>query len=141
MKTYHALIEIQAKPEVVWNILTDSSQYADWDPTMIKIEGTIAPGETLTIYSKLAPKRAFKPKVTVFEPNRRMVWASGMPLGLFKGERTFALEPVGGHTRFSMNETFSGLLLPLFGGSIPDMDPVFREFCEALKARAEGAGG
>ena len=38
-----------------------------------------------------------------------MTWSGGMPLGLFKGVRTFTLEPAdGGATRFSMREEYTG---------------------------------
>lgn len=138
MKVFSTSTEINAPPDRVWQILTDAARYTEWDPGMLKLEGKIAPGEKLTIYTKIAPKRAFKPTVTEFEPNRRMVWSSGMPMGLFTGSRTFTLEPSGaGSTRFSMKEEFSGLMLPLIGASIPDLNPVFAEFAAALKKRAE----
>ena len=140
MLTYSATTEINAAPETIWRILTDASKYKEWDASLIKLDGKIAPGEKLTILSKLSPDRAFTPTVTEFEPNKKMVWSSGMPLGLFKGARTFLLEPIGGgRVRFSMREEFSGLLLPLIGKTIPDMNPVFAEFAAALKQRAENS--
>ena len=64
-----------------------------------------------------------------------MVWASGMPLGLFKGERTFTLAPQGqGSTEFRLSEEFSGLLLGLIGRSIPDMTSTFEQLAAGLKA-------
>lgn len=140
MKVSSATTEIKASPEKIWSILTDSTKYTEWDPGMVSLTGTIAPGEKLTIYAKISPNRAFKVTVSEFVPNRKMVWGSGMPLGLFKGERTFTLEPQGdGLTKFTLQEVFTGLMLPLIGGSIPDMNPTFAEFAAALKARAEGS--
>ena len=140
MKAFSTEIDIHAPAETVWSILTNGAKYQEWDANMISLDGKIAPGETLTITTKFDPNRAFKPKVEVFEPNRKMVWKSGMPLGLFSGERTFTLTPQGAESvKFSMREEFKGLLLPLFGGSIPDMTPVFDEFGKALKHRAENA--
>ena len=137
MKVFTATTEIQAAPETIWRILTDAPHYPEWDPGMIRIEGTIAPGEQLTIYTKAAPERAFKPSVVEFQPNRKMVWRSGMPLGLFQGARTFTLEPSGNRVKFTLREEFSGLLLPMIGRSIPDLSPVFAAFAAALKQRAE----
>jgi hypothetical protein len=37
------------------------------------------------------------------------------------------------------SEEFSGLLLPLFAGSLPDMTKPFADFASGLKARAEKA--
>jgi len=66
-----------------------------------------------------------------------MVWASGMPFGLFRGERTFRLTPVGKQTRFEMREEFTGLMLPLIWKSIPNLNPSFKKFADGLKAHVE----
>lgn len=132
--------EINASSATVWDILTNGAQYIEWDANLISLAGTIAANEKLIIYTKLAPKRAFNVTVSEFQPNSKMVWSSGMPLGLFKGARMFLLdETSANHVKFTLTEEFSGLLLPLFGKSIPDMNPIFAEFCAALKARAENS--
>ena len=140
MKTYRATTTIQAPPETIWQILTDAPAYPEWDPWAIRIEGRIAAGERLKAFTKLAPDRAFPVRVSTFEPGRRMVWSGGMPLGLFKGVRTFTLEDNGdGSVDFTVEEAFSGPLLPLFAKSLPDMTQPFQDFVEGLKARAEAA--
>jgi hypothetical protein len=140
MKTFSATTTIKAPPDTIWGILTDAPHYPEWDPGADHIDGTIAPGEKIVAYTKLNPKRAFPVKVTEFVPGERMTWMGGMPLGLFKGVRTFTLAPTGdGSTNFAVNEVFSGPLLPVFGGSLPDMNTVFAEFAAGLKARAERA--
>jgi hypothetical protein len=140
MKMSSATIEIKVSPEKVWGILTDAAKYTEWDRGMISLEGRIAPGEKLTIYAKIAPNRAFKVTVSEFVPNTKMVWSSGMPLGLFKGNRSFTLEPLGNNqVKFTIQEAFSGLLLPLIRGTIPDLNPTFATYVSALKARAEQA--
>jgi hypothetical protein len=61
-----------------------------------------------------------------------------MPLGLFKGVRTFTLSPTGaGATAFTMREENTGLLLPLIWRSMPDLAPSFSQFAAGLKERAE----
>lgn len=138
MKSYRATIEINAAPATIWSILTDASKYTEWDEQMIELKGSIAPQEKLHILTKLAPDRAFTPAVTEYTENKHMVWSSRMPLGLFSGVRTFTLEELSAETtRFTLTEEFSGLLLPLFGGGIPDMNPIFATFAKALKDRAE----
>ena len=136
---FKANSEIKAAPEVIWKILTDASKYPDWDPGILRIDGKIAPGQQLTLYTKADPKRAFKPTVIDYEPNRKMIWRSGMPLGLFQGSRTFLLEPLGDRVRFTLREEYGGLLLPMIGKSIPDLNPVFAAFVAALKQRAEAS--
>jgi uncharacterized protein YndB with AHSA1/START domain len=137
MKQYSASITINASPETVWRILTDASGYPNWDPAMDHIEGTLALGETVKFFTKLS-SQAFPVKVTVFEPNRKMVLMGGMPLGLFKSERTHTLTPnPDGQTIFKTKEIFSGLLLPIFGKKLPDLTENFSVFAAGLKRQAE----
>jgi hypothetical protein len=138
MKEYRATTTIHASPDTIWAILTDASKYPEWDPVADRIEGKIAHGETIKAYTKLSPGQAFPAKVTEDEPGRKMTWTGGMPLGLFKGVRTFTLTPQGnGTTQFTLHEVFSGPLLPLIGRSIPDMTAAFEGFAAGLKQRAE----
>ena len=52
--------------------------------------------------------------------------------------RTFALKPRSdGSTDFRMEERFSGLMLPLAKGSMPDFGPVFARYASDLKREAE----
>lgn len=139
MKKYSASITINAAPDAVWKLLSDASGYPAWDLTMERIEGRLAFGETVKFFTKLSPQ-AFPVKVTAFEPNRRMVLTGGMPLGLFKSERTHSLMPTAnGGTQFHTEEIFSGLLEPVFGKNIPDLTENFQGFAAALKKRAEAA--
>jgi hypothetical protein len=139
MRHYEATALIQARPEAIWAVLTDAPGYAGWDSGVVRVEGRIAPQETIKVVSEANPKRAFPVKVTEFSPAERMVWTGGMPLGLFKGERTFTLSPEAGATRFTMREQFSGPMTPLIWRSMPDMQPSFEKFASGLKARAERA--
>ena len=96
-------------------------------------------GGKVTAYTKLSPDRAFPVKVTEFVPGRKMTWTGGMPLDLFKGVRTFVLDPQqDGSVDFTVREEFTGPLLPMFAGSLPDMTQPFQDFVDGLKARAEG---
>jgi hypothetical protein len=139
VKSYEASSTIDASPDAIWAILTDAPGYADWDSGVVAVEGRIAPGEKLKVTSEANPKRAFGVEVTEFEPGRAMTWSGGMPLGLFRGVRTFRLSPDGGSTRFSMREEYTGPLLPLIWKSMPDLGPSFEQFARGLKAKAEAA--
>lgn len=137
MKKYSASIVIRASVEKVWGILNDANNYPTWDLSMDRIEGKLALGETVKFFTKLSAQ-AFPVKVTAFESNRKMVLTGGMPLGLFKSERTHTLTAnKDGTTTFHTEEIFSGLLLPVFGKNIPDLTENFKNFAAALKKQAE----
>ena len=138
MKEFTASTTISASPEAIWEVLVKTDAYPEWDPFCDKIEGQVGLGSKLKAFSKLSPGRGFKVKVTELDENRRMTWEGGMPFGLFKGVRTFTIKPNGDSTAFELREVFSGPMLKLIGGSLPDMTEAFEKFCEGLKARAEG---
>lgn len=133
---FSATTVIDAPPMAVWTVLTDAERFPTWEPNVTRVEGRIAPGERITVHTALSD-RAFPVTVSTFEPGRQMVWSSAMPLGLFRGARTFRLEPIDGGTRVTTREVFGGLLLPLIGRTIPDLGPSFEQFAAALKAEVE----
>jgi hypothetical protein len=138
MKSFSVSIVINASPETIWAILTDATRWREWNTTINRIEGRIAPGEQVTVYTKLNPDRAFPVKVSEFVPPQRMVWSGGMPFGMFKGERTYTLtKRPDGSVEFTMREEFTGWMGPLITKSIPDLQPAFDQFAAALKRRAE----
>jgi hypothetical protein len=138
MKSFEATSEIQATPDAIWSILVDGANYANWESGVISVDGKIAPGETIKVVSSANPGRTFPVKVTQFEPGKAMTWSGGMPLGLFKGVRTFRLTPTsGGATRFDVREEYTGPLLGMMWRSMPDLGPSFSQFARGLKVRAE----
>ena len=137
MKSFAVSTVIHATPEAIWAILIDGAKWKSWNPMIEKVEGSIVSGGKLKVFTKLSPGRAFPVRVTEFTPPERMVWTGGMPLGLFKGERTYTLTPKKGGIEFAMCEEFSGLMAPLITRSIPNLQPSFNEFATALKLRAE----
>ena len=128
---------IGASPERVFRLLTDAESFPRWNSTVTSIVGPIALGQKLALKVPLAPKRTFRPKVTKLVPNQEMVWTDGMA-PMFKGVRTFTLTPKGpGETEFEMVEVFSGLMLPMIKGSLPDFGPAFETYAADLKRAAE----
>ena len=141
MKAFEASAEINAAPDKIWAILVDGAHYPDWDSGVLRVDGRVSPGETIKVVSSANPGRTFPVKVTTFDPNKEMTWSGGMPLGLFKGVRTFTLAAAGeGTTRFRVREEYTGPLLSMMWRSMPDLGPSFSQFANGLKRRAELGG-
>lgn len=128
---------IAARPDQIWATLTDAQTLVTGGLGIIRIDGTIAAGAALKVWSEASPTRGFALRVSEFVPHQRMVWEGGMPMGLFKGVREFTLTPAEGTTEFHMTENFSGLLAPLVTRSIPDLTPSFEKFARGLQSLAE----
>lgn len=137
MAAYEIEQDIAAGPDRVWSILTDAARLEGGELGITRIEGHIAAGGRIKVWSEAAPGRGFALRVGSFDPPWRMTWEGGMPLGLFKGVRTFTLAPNEGGIRFRMRETFSGLLAPILFKTMPDLNPSFRRFASGLKTLAE----
>jgi hypothetical protein len=131
-------VNIRAKAERIWSLLTDASGFPRWNSTVTAVEGNIREGERLRLHVP-GTGRTFTPTVSGVVPNERMTWTGGFA-PMFKGVRTFELKPRGdGSTDFAMEERFSGLVLPLMKGSMPDFGPVFEAYANDLKRAAERA--
>lgn len=130
-------INIQAPPDRIWKLLTTAGDFPRWNSTVKSIEGKIALGETVKLKATIAPERTFTLKVNEFVPNQRLVWSDGMA-PMFKGVRTYTLTPqANGSTDFTMVEVFSGIMLPMIAGSLPDFGPSFEQYAADLKRAAE----
>jgi hypothetical protein len=129
---------IGASAERIWKVLTDAKGFARWNSTVTGIEGEIREGGRLRV-SVPGTARAFTPKVSDVVPNQSMTWTGGFA-PVFIGVRTFKLKPRNdGSTDFAMEERFSGLMLPLIKGSLPDFGPIFERYANDLKHEAERA--
>jgi hypothetical protein len=132
-------VTIDANAQVVWKILTDAPGFPRWNSTITSIEGQIREGEKLVLRAP-GTDRTFTPTVSGVVANERMIWSGGFA-PMFKGVRTFELKSrPGGGTDFDMTERFSGLMLPLIKGSLPDFRPIFVSYANDLKREAERVG-
>ncbi len=129
-------VNVRAKPESVWALLSDAKDFPRWNSTVTAIEGQIREGETLRVHVP-GTKRTFSPKVSGVVPCQRMAWTGGFA-PLFKGVRKFELKArPDGSTDFLMEERFSGLMLALVKSSLPDFPPIFERYANDLKREAE----
>ncbi len=130
---------ISASPAKIWRLLTDAADMVRWNSTLTSMEGTIALGETVKMKLPEAPGRVFSIQVTRYTPDREMVWTQGNRV-MFLGVRTYRLSPASNDTTtFQMTEVFSGLMLPLAAGRLPDFKPIFERYAADLKREAEAS--
>ncbi len=136
--SYSASTNINAKPERVWALMTNAADFPRWNSTVKSIAGTIASGQTIQLVAAISPKRVFNLNIIEFVPGKKMVWSDGN--AMFKGVRTYIIDSrPDGTTDFSMAELYTGLMLPMNAGSLPDFRPVFEQYLADLKREAERA--
>jgi hypothetical protein len=138
MKSFATRIDIQAPVDKIWQILTDLPRWTQWNSTVERTVGNVERGAKVTVFVKQSPGRAFPLRVMELDAPRRMVWAGGMPFGLFKGTRVYELAAAAATAAvFTMREDYTGPLAGLIGKSIPELQPAFDEFAQCLKREAE----
>ncbi|MCX4425883.1 SRPBCC domain-containing protein [Streptomyces mirabilis] len=106
-----AVIDIDATPQAVWDVLTDFTAYGEWS-TFSAAEGTAQVGSRLTMRM---PGMTFRPTVTVATPGQELRWVGTLGIKqLFHGQHSFVLSPNhDGTTRLTNHEEFSGALVTL----------------------------
>jgi hypothetical protein len=137
MFEFHTHRRIAATPDAVWTVLTDVRSWPTWDSGVTSVEGDAVDGGKVTVHSEVSPGRSFPVRVAIDGNSRRMTWTGGMPLGLFRGVRTFVVEPDGEEAEFDMHEQFSGPLAGPIGKRMPDLQPSFDKFAAGLASRCE----
>lgn len=134
-------VEIEAPPAAVWAVLADTDRYSEWNPFVRRLSGELREGAGLDV--RITPPggrpMTFKPTVLAVEPQRELRWLGRFLLpGLFDGEHSFELEPLGdGRTRFTQRERFSGILVGLLKRSLGKTQLGFEQMNAALKSRVE----
>ena len=134
-------IEIDAAPEVVWEILVDLGRYEEWNPFITSSSGEARVGGTLV--NRLEPPDAkamtFKPKVTAVDEGKAFEWLGHLVVpGLFDGRHRFEVHAAGSGTLFRQDEYFSGILVrPMRKSLEGSTRRGFEAMNRALKERAE----
>jgi hypothetical protein len=111
-------ILINEKPENIWKILEDFTNYPNWNPFIKYVKGEVRVGNKIII--KVVPPgekgMTFKPKILKFEKNKEISWIGHFIIpGLFDGEhRLVLIDNNNGTTTFEQSEKFNGILVPLF---------------------------
>lgn len=139
MRQLRTDIEIDARPDRVWAILTDLTQPGTRSSSPSeasqlwgsKLEVWIAPPEGKAM--------TFKPTVLNAEPNRELRWLGRVLLPrILDGEHMLLLEPLaGGRVRFRAGRAFRGVLVPFLAKALAKTERGFTTMNEALKCRAE----
>lgn len=131
-------IAINAPVEQVWAVLTDFSQYPQWNPFVQSLTGEAKKGSRIRV--KL-PGMSFSPVVKAFDTNKEFRWLGQLFVpGLFDGEHRFELVSKGKNiTLFIQAEKFTGILVPLFRKMLDGNTKAgFEAMNKKLKEEVEG---
>lgn len=134
-------IEIDASPEIVWSVLTDTVKYGNWAAFLVGIKGEITDGAKITVSFQLDPA---KEKLTILDHTITVVegqefsWAEKGPGGI-RDNHHFRLEAADtGKTRFIQSDEIMGGITFLMGSRLAKMYlDGYQAFNRGLKVEAE----
>lgn len=141
MKEVSKAIRINAPLDTVWAVLIDYQAYPQWNPTIrhlgtnnkvgkkFKLKITTPKGKTLRV----------RPKLLEFREKDTFRWKGKLLLkAIFTGEHYFEVKDnKDGSTNFVQGEIFKGVIVPVMGGLIKDLEQSYVLMNQALKERCE----
>lgn len=135
-----AWIDIDAKPEEIWEVLLDFKSWGLWNPFIPKVEGNLQIGEHMRI--KVVPPGMipiiFKPEVYEVKTHEKILWGGSFLKILYRGDHAFLLEPISeGKTRFRQIERFNGPMVLFMGSTIKKTEIGYHQMNLALKEQVE----
>ena len=139
MREIRTELEVDAPPEVVWDVLTDLSAYPEWNPHVTAASGDLRERSDLDIEVRPGGSRSRSMNVTVtaLEPQRKLEWVGTVVSPwLFEGRHTFELEPLADdRTRVVNRERLGGVLVRFVVADDAECD--YEAMNLALAERAE----
>lgn len=143
MKTLHTEIDIGARAEIVWNVISNLKGWSAWNP-VIKADGELEQGRTINVTLAVpgGEGMVLEPRITFVEKGREFRWTVRKYLGLFHAEHGFRVVPEDtGRCRFEHFETFSGPLgTATFAKQEKILNTGFQVMNRMLKREAEKRG-
>ncbi|MPY63796.1 SRPBCC domain-containing protein [Streptomyces spongiae] len=143
MRRIASEVQISARPEEVWSVLTGFERFHEWNPFLVEAAGRVEPGQRLSLRLRLpgnGREMVFKPTVLVSEPARLLRWRGRLGVrGVFDGLHAFELTPREGGTHVLQTEVFTGVLVPVTGSIIRQSEVGFGLMTDALKKRVESS--
>jgi uncharacterized protein YndB with AHSA1/START domain len=128
-------IEIDAAPEVVWDLLTAIDRWPSWNPDVksMTMEGPPAEG---SVFRWKAGPGTITSTIRRIEPPRLIAW-TGKTLGI-RAIHFYRLEPREGGTFVRTEESYEGLVARILRGSLQKtLDRALADGLGYLKREAE----
>ena len=135
-KSVHHEIEIDAPKDLVWQVLTDMDKYAEWNPTMLLLEGEIKEGNKVKYRFTQDKDNISEMGATVAEvkSNELLNQKGGLPL-VITFDHKYMLSGEGDKSKLTIHEDYSGIYVNFWNPA--PVEEAYARLNRALKMRAE----
>ncbi len=136
-------VEIDAPPQVVWDVLVDYARYPEWNPYTVRVETTLQIGSVIDLYlpDPAKPGETFlnREYIRVLDAPHHLQYDTAEELPGIHAVRDQWVEDLGGgRSSYRTTDVFTGTVaktvMDLQGQWVKDG---FDSVAHALKARAE----
>lgn len=135
-KSVHHEIEINASPQKVWSVLTDTESYDSWNPVMQLLEGEIKEGNKVKyIFTQDAENSMEIPSIVKkIMPNKLLNQGGGLAF-VMSFDHQYILEPTENGTKLIIHEDYSGIGVNFWNPS--PVGEAYVRLNTAIKKRSE----
>ncbi|MEM6698187.1 MAG: SRPBCC domain-containing protein [Bacteroidota bacterium] len=135
-KSVHQEIFINATAERVWEVLLDTDNYKDWNPTMELIEGKVEEGQKVKYrFTQDADNVSEIPsKVKQVVPNSLLNQGGGLPF-ILTFDHKYILEDSNGDTKLIIHEDYRGIWVHFWNPT--PVEKAYGRLCSAIKEQSE----
>lgn len=134
-------LEIDAPAAVVWDVITDTARYGEWNPFVLECQTDLRPGGPINMKVRLgnSTQKANEVIDEVHEGRGYSYRMKPLPVGALRSYRTHAIEPVGEKACiYRSHFELHGWLSPLVGAIMASkLQEGFDGMSDAIKDRAE----
>ena len=135
-KSVHHEIIINANPQKVWKVLTETEKYDEWNPVMKLLEGEIKEGNKVKYqFTQDSENISEIPsKVKEIVPNQLLNQGGGLPL-VITFDHKYILEPIQNGTRLIIHEDYRGVWVNFWNPA--PVEAAYVNLNKAIKQRVE----
>lgn len=135
-KTFHVETTIAASPDQIWDVLSDTAAYPDWNPTFIEVDGTYVQGGKVQnkVQDPSGTVLSMTATVKTLNPAKELRQTGGLPLVITFDHR-WLLEATDQGTKVTQHEVDRGLYLWFWNSDW--IEPAYAATSAALKDRVE----
>ncbi len=135
-KSVHHEVVINKSPEKVWDVLTDTDKYQEWNPVMNLLEGEIKKGNSVKYRFTQDENNVseISSKVKEVIPNKLLNQGGGLPF-VISFDHNYILEEKGEGTLLTIHEDYKGIYVNFWNPKPVEL--AYQRLNQAIKKRAE----
>lgn len=133
--------EIDAPPEIVWEVITDTDSYGEWNPFVHECQSTLKPGDTINMRVQIGRMKIRQTEImSDYREGEGFAYCmKPAPLGALSSQRQHRIEAAGdGRSRYHSRFQLDGWMAPLVKGLIgSNLRAGFDGMSEGVRDRAQ----